>query len=30
VPRCQVCGRKTENLMMIRGKRVCDKCRDKA
>ncbi len=29
MPRCQVCGRKTEKLMMVKGKRVCDKCQGK-
>ena len=30
MPRCQICGRKTENLFMVGGKRVCDRCRSKA
>jgi len=29
LPRCQLCGRKTENLVMMKGKRVCDKCQSK-
>jgi hypothetical protein len=29
LPRCQLCGRKTEKLVMMKGKRVCDKCQSK-
>ena len=29
VPRCQMCGRKTEKLFLVKGKRVCDKCQSK-
>jgi hypothetical protein len=30
VLRCQLCGRKTEKLFLVKGKRVCDKCQTKA
>ncbi len=29
MPRCQMCGRKTEKLFLAKGKRVCDKCQSK-
>ncbi len=30
MPRCQLCGRKTEKLVMVKGKRVCDKCQKRS
>lgn len=29
MPRCEICGRKVEDLRLWRGKRLCGKCFEK-